>query len=65
MAVSESAFKEALEEGALALVTNLTQDSSDVLLLLNALDLLELVGEHIGMTRETTKGQVLDDLGGG
>lgn len=43
MNCSEVAFKEALDEGALSLVTALAEDSSDVLLQLNALDLLELV----------------------
>lgn len=43
MSASESAFTEALTEGALTLVTTLAQDSSDVLVQLNALDLLELV----------------------
>lgn len=41
MCTSELAFSVALDAGALPLVTNLTQDSSDVLLQLNALDLLE------------------------
>lgn len=41
MCTSELAFSVALNAGALPLVTNLTQDSSDVLLQLNALELLE------------------------
>lgn len=39
--MSESAFSVAVDAGAVSLVTNLTQDSSDVLLQLNALQLLE------------------------
>ena len=41
MCTSEVAFAAALDAGALPLVTNLTRDSSDVLLQLNALELLE------------------------
>lgn len=41
MCTSELAFSVALDAGALPLVTNLTRDSSDVLLQLNALELLE------------------------
>lgn len=43
MSASEAGFKEAVETGAVSLVTSLAQDSSDVLLQLNALDLLEQV----------------------
>lgn len=43
MSSSEIAFREAVETGAVSLVTSLTGDSSDVLLQLNALDLLEQV----------------------
>lgn len=43
MSASELAFREAVDSGAVSLVTRLTQDSSDVLLQLNALDLLEQV----------------------
>lgn len=43
ISVSDSAFSAALDAGALSLVTNLTEDASDVLLQLNALELLEQV----------------------
>lgn len=43
MSTSEEAFSTAVDVGALSLVTDLTQDSSDVLLQLNALELLEQV----------------------
>lgn len=45
MSASDSAFGAALDAGALPLVTNLTEDASDVLLQLNALELLEQVGD--------------------
>lgn len=43
MSASDSAFAAAVDAGALSLVTELTEDTSDVLLQLNALDLLEQV----------------------
>lgn len=43
MSASDSAFQAALDVGALSLVTRLTEDASDVLLQLNALELLEQV----------------------
>lgn len=46
MSASDSAFGAALDAGALPLVTNLTEDTSDVLLQLNALELLEQVGRR-------------------
>lgn len=52
MCTSELAFITALDAGALPLVTNLTQDSSDVLLQLNALELLEKARRGKGHVRE-------------
>lgn len=52
MSVSELAFAAALEARALPLLTDLTQDSSDPLLQLNALELLEQVG---GMRRNSPR----------
>lgn len=43
MSTSDPAFKAAVDADALSLVTNLTEDASDVLLQLNALELLEQV----------------------
>ena len=51
MCTSELAFSVALEAGALPLVTNLTRDSSDVLLQLNALELLEKARKGRGYVR--------------
>lgn len=48
MSTSEAAFTAAVEAGALPLVTDLIGDSSDVLLQLNALELLEQVKERQG-----------------
>lgn len=45
MSASDSAFSAAVDAGALSLVTSLTEDASDVLLQLNALELLEQVGD--------------------
>ena len=45
MSVSDSAFSAAVDAGALSLVTSLAEDASDVLLQLNALELLEQVGD--------------------
>lgn len=51
MCTSEVAFTAALGAGALPLVTNLTTDSSDVLLQLNALELLEKARRGRGHVR--------------
>lgn len=53
MSASDSAFRNALDVGALSLVTSLTEDASDVLLQLNALELLEqVVGAVMERCRE-------------
>lgn len=49
MSTSDSSFNTAVEAGALVLVTNLTEDESDVLLQLNALELLEQVRPQRGV----------------
>ncbi|CBN75718.1 hypothetical protein Esi_0167_0016 [Ectocarpus siliculosus] len=48
MSASDSAFAAAVDAGALSLVTDLTEDASDVLLQLNALDLLDQVASTAG-----------------
>lgn len=48
MCTSDLAFNAAVDAGALSLVTNLTEDASDVLLQLNALELLEQVTQQHG-----------------
>lgn len=55
MSSSEAAFREAEEAGAVSLVTSLTRDSSDVLLQLNALDLLEQVSAVLACRRRETR----------
>lgn len=62
MSVSDSAFAAALEAGALLLLTDLTEDSSDPLLQLNALELLEQVG---GIRRNSPRSPTLHSLWGG
>ncbi|CAM9278583.1 unnamed protein product [Laminaria digitata] len=56
MCTSEVAFTAALGAGALPLVTNLTTDSSDVLLQLNALELLEKARRGRGHVASTAAG---------
>eukprot|EP00752_Nemacystus_decipiens_P003398 g3144.t1 len=62
MSVSDSGFNAALEAGALCLVTDLTEDSSDVLLQLNALELLEQVASTAGGARHLVAKGHLDRL---
>ncbi|CAM9616583.1 unnamed protein product [Ectocarpus sp. 13 AM-2016] len=62
MSASNSAFAAAVGSGALALVTDLTEDASDVLLQLNALDLLDQVASTAGGARHLVANGHLDKL---
>eukprot|EP00903_Cladosiphon_okamuranus_P014527 g13474.t1 len=62
MSVSDSAFSAALDAGALPLVTDLTEDASDVLIQLNALELLEQVASTAGGARHLVAKGHLDRL---
>ncbi|CAB1118281.1 unnamed protein product [Ectocarpus sp. CCAP 1310/34] len=62
MSASDSAFAAAVDSGALALVTDLTEDASDVLLQLNALDLLDRVASTAGGARHLVANGHLDKL---
>ncbi|CAN0383321.1 unnamed protein product [Ectocarpus sp. 12 AP-2014] len=62
MSASDSAFAAAVDSGALALVTDLTEDASDVLLQLNALDLLDQVASTAGGARHLVANGHLDKL---
>ncbi len=64
MSASDSAFRDALEVGALSLVTRLTEDASDVLLQLNALELLEQVVGAV-MERQKEHHVTSENLGSG
>lgn len=68
MSASDSAFNAAVDAGALSLVTNLTEDASDVLLQLNALELLEqvLLEPTFNLVHyPQRKPKILDDRGKG
>ncbi|CAM9585457.1 unnamed protein product [Ectocarpus sp. 8 AP-2014] len=62
MSASDSAFAAAVDAGALSLVTDLTEDASDVLLQLNALDLLDQVASTAGGARHLVANGHLDRL---
>ncbi|CAM9326651.1 unnamed protein product, partial [Ectocarpus sp. 4 AP-2014] len=62
MSSSDSAFAAAVDTGALSLVTDLTEDASDVLLQLNALDLLDRVASTAAGARHLVANGHLDRL---
>ncbi|CAN0042729.1 unnamed protein product [Scytosiphon promiscuus] len=62
MSASDAAFNAAVDAGALSLVTDLTEDASDVLLQLNALELLEQVASTAGGARHLLSNGHLDRL---
>ncbi|CAM9448787.1 unnamed protein product, partial [Hapterophycus canaliculatus] len=63
MSASDPAFNAAVDAGALSLVTDLTEDTSDILLQLNALELLEqVVASTAGGARHLLSNGHLDTL---